>query len=584
MAARTGRLTTAILTLGIIGALLVPATVAHAQEDPRVSQEANADADAGAGGAETGADGAGEEPAETPAPAPSPEPQPEDPSPAPSPESPAPADPEGDAGDEPERTPFDDVRALGAEVDRPGDDEAPLKPLEGVALSELAAQSLAGGFQAGNIISDANFYNGSAMTSAQVQSFLNQQVPRCTIGDPGRIAGGPAIVNGRNVGTVDSNCLKDKRFSSPNRTADQYCGAYSGGSGDSAATVIVKVSRACGISPRVLLVMLQKEQSLVTDTWPTTRQFDFAMGAYCPDTGPGGSANCDAQRKGFANQVYYAAWLMKYYQAHNGLNYNPGRNNTIQWHPNTACGTSQVYISNMATASLYTYTPYRPNQAALNAGFGTGDGCSSYGNRNFFLYYQMWFGSPTTTFPDVPESHKFYKEIEWMYQKGYTTGWKSSDGRVLYRPGSNVTREAMAAFLYRLKGANAPAPSSSPFADVKPGDPFYKEIAWMHQQGLATGYAQGDGKKPRYAPKEPVSREAMAAFIFRFKQPSFAAPSSSPFSDVRKSDKFYREIAWMHAAGLSTGFDQGAGNKPRYAPRESMSREAMAAFIYRLAK
>ena len=51
------------------------------------------------------------------------------------------------------------------------------------------------------------------------------------------------------------------------------------------------------------------------------------------------------------------------------------------------------YIQNQATANLYYYTPYQPNAAALRAGYGEGDGCSAYGNRNFYQYFTDWFGS-----------------------------------------------------------------------------------------------------------------------------------------------------------------------------------------------
>ena len=54
---------------------------------------------------------------------------------------------------------------------------------------------------------------------------------------------------------------------------------------------------------------------------------------------------------------------------------------------------SPVYIQNQATANLYYYTPYQPNAAAIRAGYGEGDGCSSYGNRNFFQYFTDWFGA-----------------------------------------------------------------------------------------------------------------------------------------------------------------------------------------------
>ena len=73
-------------------------------------------------------------------------------------------------------------------------------------------------------------------------------------------------------------------------------------------------------------------------------------------------------------------------------NYKPFRSTpSVQ----RTCLRTQVYIENWATAALYIYTPYRPNQAALNAQWGLGDGCSSYGNRNFFMLYSSWFGSPT---------------------------------------------------------------------------------------------------------------------------------------------------------------------------------------------
>ncbi|PKQ14395.1 MAG: hypothetical protein CVT68_12095, partial [Actinobacteria bacterium HGW-Actinobacteria-8] len=76
-------------------------------------------------------------------------------------------------------------------------------------------------------------------------------------------------------------------------------------------------------------------------------------------------------------------------------NYRAGVTNRIGYHPNASCGTQSVYIQNSATAALYNYTPYVPNSAALSAIPGTGNACSSYGNRNFWMYYWEWFGSPT---------------------------------------------------------------------------------------------------------------------------------------------------------------------------------------------
>lgn len=445
---------------------------------------------------------------------------------------------------------------------------------------ESDASSLSAGFDAGNIISDENFYAPTAMHPTEIQSFLNQRVPNCEINSgPGRMAGEPAILNGREVGTIADGCLKNVTWSTSNKAANQYCDAYQRSSNETSASVIYKVGKACGISSRVLLVLLEKEQSLVTDTWPTTRQFEYAMGAYCPDSGPGGSPNCDPDQMGYANQVYEAARLFKYYQANNGLNYNPGRNNTIQWHPNAGCGTSSVHISNMATASLYTYTPYRPNQAALNAGWGTGDSCSSYGNRNFYQFYKLWFGQPNTAFPDVPKSNQFYDEIDWMVDEGIATG-SLVNGQNYFRPKDAVSREAAAAFLYRLAGSpSVDLPATSPFPDVPAGHRFYEEIMWMSNQRITTG-SLINGKR-YFRPKDAVSREAMAAFLYRYADDTgYVAPASSRFVDVSKGDQFFTEISWIDDEGITTG--SLINGQKYYRSKDAVSREAAAAFLYRM--
>ncbi|SJN13020.1 minor extracellular serine protease [Leucobacter sp. 7(1)] len=124
-------------------------------------------------------------------------------------------------------------------------------------------------------------------------------------------------------------------------------------------------------------------------------------------------------------------------------------------------------------------------------------------------------------------------------------------------------------------------PPQTGFTDVKPGDKFAKEITWMRSSGLSTGIKQPNGSY-RYAPKENVTREAMAAFLFRqYSKPGYKAPAKSPFTDVKTTDKFYKEIAWMKDAKISTGVKQANGTA-KYLPKASITREAMAAFMYRI--
>jgi putative cell wall-binding protein len=248
------------------------------------------------------------------------------------------------------------------------------------APAPRAQAANAADFQAGYIISDSNFYNGSALDAGSIQSWLNAQVPTCRAG---------------------YTCLKDYRETTSSRAGDAMCQPYTGAANETSAAIIAKVGAACGISQKVLLVLLEKEQSLVTDTWPTAGQYQKATGFACPDTGP-----CDPQTLGFFNQVYKAAWQFKRYGNPPGtsayFSWIPvGQVSAIRYSPNAACGSGNVLVRNTATAALYYYTPYQPNAAALANLYGTGDGCSAYGNRNFWRLYTDWFGSTTSGAPPI---------------------------------------------------------------------------------------------------------------------------------------------------------------------------------------
>lgn len=228
------------------------------------------------------------------------------------------------------------------------------------------------GFSPGNLIDDGVFYNSATMSQDEIQRFLDSKVSSCESG---------------------YTCLKNWRGSSRTVAADAMCGAYNGSANESAASVIFKVAQACGINPQVLIVTLQKEQALVTHRSPSPSRYQIAMGQGCPDT-----AACDARYYGFFNQVYGAAWQFRRYTNPPGTSayftwYAPGASRNIRFHPDASCGSSPVYINNQATASLYYYTPYQPNAAALAAGYGEGNDCSAYGNRNFYNYFTDWFGS-----------------------------------------------------------------------------------------------------------------------------------------------------------------------------------------------
>jgi len=236
--------------------------------------------------------------------------------------------------------------------------------------AQAAASAVGSDFDPGYIVSDENFYDGTTMTAAAVQSFILSKNSRCN---------------------STFACLWGYGQNTPSTNASNYCAAIPAMSSASAALIIQQVGSACNISQRAILVLLEKEQGLVTGVSPTRRSFEAATGFNCPDTAP-----CDPNYAGFFYQVYNAARQFQIYKAFPGsFNHRANATNNILYNPIRACGASPVFIRNAATAGLYNYTPYQPNAAALANMYTVGDGCSSYGNRNFWRMWTDWFGSPT---------------------------------------------------------------------------------------------------------------------------------------------------------------------------------------------
>jgi hypothetical protein len=265
------------------------------------------------------------------------------------------------------------------------------------AVAEIAAPpppvDPAAGFDPGHIISDSMMTSAHTMTAEQVNQFIAEKGADCVPG-PDRV------------------CLRDYREATPTWDPTEFCpGGYQGAESETAGDVIARVGQSCNINPQVLLVTLEKEQGLITSTdGKTPHTYSRALGFGCPDNVGG---VCYGQFSGFANQVWSAAaQLNRYAQQPESFRYRAGVVNDVQFNPDAACGSAPVHIANQATASLYNYTPYQPNASAIEAGFGEGDACSAYGNRNFSSFFQTWFGPATAEAPapqggePVPEAER----------------------------------------------------------------------------------------------------------------------------------------------------------------------------------
>lgn len=210
--------------------------------------------------------------------------------------------------------------------------------------------------------------------------------------------------------------------------------------------------------------------------------------------------------------------------------------------------------------------------------------------------YRVWAGSKTGSYllQNAPlrvenvqfadgggPTDLFYQFIQWMSTTGISTGTVQAEGLPLYKPVDSVSRQAMAAFMYRLSGDDFVAPIEQTFADVDSTSPFYLQIEWMADRNISTGTAQPSGK-PLFNPSAPVSRQAMALFLARYGVVDVSTPpASQSFADVPTASSVAAAIDWMKSTGISTGTAQPSG-LPLYKPVDPVSRQAMAAFLYRL--
>jgi hypothetical protein len=181
--------------------------------------------------------------------------------------------------------------------------------------------------------------------------------------------------------------------------------------------------------------------------------------------------------------------------------------------------------------------------------------------------------SGTGPFLDVSPTSGFCGDIEWLVAEEITGGYDDDT----FRPANAVTRGAMAAFLYRYAGSpdgNDPACTGTDFPDVPASHPFCGEIEWLADGEITGGFPDGT-----YRPSQPVSRQSMALFLYRFaglpdgEDPTCAA---AQFTDVPTTHPFCGEIEWLVAEGITEGFPDDT-----FRPTLPVSRQGMAAFLHR---
>jgi alpha-tubulin suppressor-like RCC1 family protein len=192
----------------------------------------------------------------------------------------------------------------------------------------------------------------------------------------------------------------------------------------------------------------------------------------------------------------------------------------------------------------------------------------------------------TAAFPDVAAANPFLADVNWLARYNVTAGFPNGT----FRPTAPITRGQMAIYLYRYAhgGEDATGCSGAPFPDVPATSTACGAIEWLSDLGITQGGSDG-----RFHPGDAVSRQAMAAFLYRYfygGEPPLLClrgitiggvyyPFPPPFPDVSDASPFWCSISWLKGAqpvGITGGYPDGT-----FRPTVAVSRQAMAAYLHR---
>ncbi|NCG38185.1 MAG: hypothetical protein GWP48_11790, partial [Actinobacteria bacterium] len=175
-------------------------------------------------------------------------------------------------------------------------------------------------------------------------------------------------------------------------------------------------------------------------------------------------------------------------------------------------------------------------------------------------------------FTDVAVSSFAFDSVGCIYALGVTTG----TGSETYSPQDLVTREQMAAFLGRFfeTVTGVECGGEHPFNDVAETSFAFDSVGCIYGLGVTTGTGS-----ETYSPKDPVTREQMAAFIERIYSSltNLECVGVNPLSDVAKTSFAFDSIGCIYGLNITTGT-----GPETYSPKDLVTREQMAAFLERL--
>lgn len=165
----------------------------------------------------------------------------------------------------------------------------------------------------------------------------------------------------------------------------------------------------------------------------------------------------------------------------------------------------------------------------------------------------------TVTVTASPSKGYVVDAVKVVDKDGKDVAVTEKDGKYVFTmPGSAVT-------VTGTFKAETPAPVALPFTDVKSGNWFYDAVKYAYAQGLMTGTSA-----TTFAPNGTMNRAMIVTVLYRLEK-SPAVTGASKFTDVPAGQWYSDAVAWAAANKIVNGYDETTFGPMNAVTREQMA-------------
>ena len=176
-------------------------------------------------------------------------------------------------------------------------------------------------------------------------------------------------------------------------------------------------------------------------------------------------------------------------------------------------------------------------------------------------------------FVDVPGDAWYAGGVRYVYAHGLMNG----TGNWRFSPNRTTTRAMIATILYRMEGSPR-VYGTSQFGDVEAGSWYEDAVIWATQNDIVEGYTS-----KTFGPDDPITREQMAAMLYRYADYCRCDMSAGRYVDLSKysdmneiSDYAIPALRWA----VGEEIIEGRTGK-RLAPTDTATRAEVAVMLMR---